>query len=399
LVTEAPAGKRNLLVAFSVAHFAHHVTNSLLSALLPFIRDAFALSYLESGFAVTALAIASGVTNAPWGILADRVGARRVIVWGLVLIGLSSVAIGGSAAYWQLLVALLVMGIASGTYHAPASAIIAETFSRARRGIAMATHTTAGHLSFFAAPLLAGTLAAADTWRTPYFAFAVAPIACALLLWRVAPPGSRMTERHDWLATFSDIAAVARKIGGLVSLSIVFQVLISASLAFLSLYLVDARGIAPAVAAALFGVPQLAGLVGAPLAGTLSDRFGRRVVLLLGLAITGPASYALVTVPNELVFLPLLALGLSLSVRATTTEVLIVDNTPPARRSTVLGTYYLVNQPVGGIAAPIFGAVAGAIGISDAFSGLATAFVVLSVIALAGAGMGSAWRRSPSREP
>lgn len=375
--------RRGLLVAFSVAHFAHHVTNSLLSALLPFIRDAFALSYLESGFAVTAYTIASGVTNAPWGILADRIGARRVIVWGLVLIGVASIAISGSASYWQLLLALMVMGIASGTYHAPASAIIAELFSRARRGIAMGTHTTAGHLSFFAAPLVAGTLAAAGTWRTPYLVFAVAPIACAFLLWRVAPAGTRVEGRHDWLATFSEIGAVARRIGGLVGLSIVFQVLLSAALAFLSLYLVDARGISPAVAAALFGVPQLAGLVGAPMAGTISDRFGRRVVLLLGLAITGPASWALVTVPNELVFLPLLALGISLSVRATTTEVLIVDNTPAERRSTVLGTYYLVNQPVGGIAAPIFGAIAGSVGIGQAFSTLALAFLALSAFAVA----------------
>lgn len=377
-----PAQRRSLLVAFSVAHFAHHVTNSLLSALLPFIRDAFALSYTESGFAVTAYTVASGVTNAPFGVIADRMGPRRVIVGGLVLIGFSSVAIAGSGSFWQLLVALTIMGIASGTYHAPASAIIAETFSRARRGIAMGTHTTAGHLSFFAAPLVAGSLAAVGTWRTPYVIFAAAPLACALLLWRVAPAGTRATDRHQWLATIGDVADVARAVGGLVSLSIVFQVLLSAGLAFLSLYLVDARGIPPAVAAALFGVPQLAGLVGAPLAGTLSDRFGRRVVLLLGLAVTGPASWALVSVPNELVFLPLLALGISLSVRATTTEVLIVDNTPPTRRSTVLGTYYLVNQPVGGVAAPIFGAIAGAIGIASAFGWLAAAFIILSVVAM-----------------
>jgi MFS family permease len=374
--------RSGLLVAFSIAHFAHHVTNSLLGALLPFIRSAFGLSYADAGFAVSAYTIASGMTNAPLGILADRIGARRVIVWGLVLVGLSSVAIGLAGGYWQLLALLVVMGIASGTYHAPASALIAHAFSPARRGVAMGTHTTAGHLSFFAAPLLAGTLAAAGSWRTPYLVFAIAPIACAFLLWRVAPAGTRATGRHDWLATFSEIGAVARKIGGLVALSIVFQVFLSAGLAFLTLYLVDARGISPAVAAALFGLPQLAGLVGAPMAGTLSDRFGRRVVLLLGLAITGPAAWALVLVPNEFVFLPLLALGLSLSVRATTTEVLIVDNTPPERRSTVLGTYYLVNQPVGGIAAPLFGALAGTIGIAAAFSGLAVAFVALSIIAV-----------------
>lgn len=388
--------RRALLAAFSVAHFAHHVTNSLLSALLPFIRDAFALSYTDAGFAVSAYTIASGVSNAPLGVVADRMGARRVIVWGLVLIGLASVAIGLAGEYWQLLAFLMVMGIASGTYHAPASALIAELFS-ARRGMAMGTHTTAGHLSFFIAPLLAGIVAATGSWRTPYIAFAIAPIACAFLLWRIAPMGTRSTGRHGWLATVSDIGLVARRVGPLVSLSILFQVVISAAMAFLSLYLVDARGISPGVAAALFGVPQLAGLIGAPMAGTLSDRYGRRIVLLLGLALMGPAAWALTVVPNELVFLPLLVIGVSFSIRATTTEVLIVDNTPPERRSTVLGTYYLVNQPVGGVAAPIFGAVAGAIGISVAYGWLAVIFLVLSAIALIAAWpTGRALRRAPS---
>lgn len=389
--------RRSLLVAFSVAHFAHHVTNSLLGALLPFIRTAFGLSYTDAGFAVSAYTIASGVTNAPLGVLADRVGARRVIAWGLVLIGLASVAIGLSTEYWQLLLFLAVMGIASGTYHAPASALIAEMFS-ARRGMAMGTHTTAGHLSFFAAPLLAGILATAGSWRTPYLAFAIAPIACAFLLWRVAPLGTRTMGRHSWLATGSDIAAVARRIGTLVTLSILFQVVLSAALAFLTTYLVDARGMSPGIAAALFGVPQLAGLIGAPMAGTLSDRFGRRIVLLLGLALMGPSAWALTVVPNELVFLPLLGIGISFSIRATTTEVLIVDNTPPERRSTVLGSYYLVNQPVGGVAAPIFGGIAGAIGIGDAYGWLAAIFLVLSAIALVAAAwpMARELRRAPS---
>ena len=119
--------RRSLLVAFSVAHFAHHVTNSLLSALLPFISAAFGLSYTSAGFLVGSYSIASGLTNAPLAVLADRIGARRVIVWGLVLIGLSSIAIGLSTEYWQLIAFLAVMGLASGTYHAPASALISSS--------------------------------------------------------------------------------------------------------------------------------------------------------------------------------------------------------------------------------------------------------------------------------
>jgi MFS family permease len=388
--------RRALLVAFSIAHFAHHVTNSLFSALAPFIRETFAMSNTQIGFAVTAYAIASGFSNAPLGLLADRLGARRVIVGGLFLIALTSVAIGLSGSYLWLLLGLLVMGIASGSYHAPASALIAETFPFARRGVALGAHTTAGHLAFFAAPLLAGVLAVSGTWRLPYVAFAIAPVACAFLLLRVAPPGVRNTAPHEWLATFGDIGRVARSIGSLVSISIVGQVLISSALAFLTLYLVDARGVAPAVAAGLFGVPQLAGLVAAPLSGVLSDRFGRPAVLLAALVVCAPAAWLLIALPIEFVVIPLLLIGACLSFRTTATEVLIIDNTPATRRSTVLGTYYLVNQPVGGIAAPIFGAIADAAGIGTAFAWLVVAFAVLAVLALGSVVTGGARIRAAS---
>jgi MFS family permease len=65
-----------LLGTITAAHFSHHVANSLLNPLLPLIRTAFGLSYAESGFAVSAFSIAAGLANAPWGVLADRVGSR-----------------------------------------------------------------------------------------------------------------------------------------------------------------------------------------------------------------------------------------------------------------------------------------------------------------------------------
>ena len=389
--------QRSLLVAFSVAHFAHHVTNSLLSALLPFmVADGLVTSNTLAGLAVTASAVASGLTNAPLGVLADRVGARKVIVGGLFLIGVASVAIGLSGSYLFLLLGLLVMGIASGTYHAPASALIAEVFPFARRGVALGTHTTAGHLAFFAAPLVAGVLAATGSWRTPYVLFAIAPILCGILVLRVAPPGATTSEPHRWLATFADIGRVVKAVGSLVTLSILAQVLISSALAFLALYLVNARGVQPAIAAALFGVPQLAGLVAAPTSGMLSDRFGRPAVLLASLIASGPSLWLLTVMPVELAFIPLLLVGACLSFRATSTEVLIIDNTPVTKRSTVLGTYYLVNQPVGGIAAPIFGAIADAVGIGNAFNGLAGVFIALSVAALALTAFVPSMRRVPS---
>jgi MFS family permease len=380
---------RLLLGTITAAHFAHHTSNSLLNPLLPLIRDTFALTYTQSGFAVSAYSLSLGLSNGPIGLLADRVGSRKVICAGLVLTGLVSVALAQAGDYGQLLVLLLALGIISGTYHAPAAALIAHSFSPRVRGSAMGFHIAGGHLSFFAAPLLAAYLATTTgTWRTPYLWFAIVPVVLGVLLWLIASPDRRARAAGDLWAPFREIRTVMRTIGPLVSLSVAFQVGISAMFAFLALYLVDARGISPPLAAVAFGFTQLLGIIGAPAGGWLSDRLGRRTPILISLGFIGPSVYLLTLVPNDLLVVPLVIFGLAFSMRGTATEVLVMDTAPAERRGAVLGAYYLVAQPIGGIATPIFGAIAGVTGIAAAFSGVGLLLVAMSLVAvLAGRGM------------
>jgi MFS transporter, FSR family, fosmidomycin resistance protein len=372
-----------LLATITAAHFSHHVTNSLLNPLLPLIRNAFALTYAQSGLAVSAFSLSAGVANAPWGMLADRVGSRTVIVGGLLAMGAVSVALATAAAYWQLLVFLVLMGIVSGSYHGPTAALIARTFSQRVRGTAMGLHITGGHLSFFAAPAVAGILATATgTWRTPYLWFAIAPIFFGGLLWLVAPRGQERTEPGDRFAAFREIANVFRDVGPVVSLSIAFQFGLAAVLAFMALYFVDSRGIPPVLAAVLFGVPQLVGVIGAPLGGWLSDRLGRRRVMLGALTLMGPAVFAVTVVPNDALVVALVVFGLLWSMRSTVTETLVMDSAPAGRRATVLGAYYLVNAEIGGFGAPLFGFLAEGVGITTAFGWIGIGFVLLSLFVL-----------------
>jgi MFS family permease len=134
---------RTLLATITGAHFAHHVTNSLLTPLLPLIRDAFVLSYAQSGLLVSAYGISVGASNMPMGALADRVGSRPVIVAGLFGTGLLSLALATAGAYWQLLVLLVLLGLVAGSYHAPAAALLARSFPQQVRGAALGLHITA----------------------------------------------------------------------------------------------------------------------------------------------------------------------------------------------------------------------------------------------------------------
>jgi len=317
------------------------------------------------------------------GVLADRIGSRAVLAGGLVLLGLSSVALSLAGQYWHLLVLLAAMGIISGSYHAPAVALISRAFPERGRGAVMGLHTTGGHMSFFAAPLVAGAVAvAAGTWRAPYLLFAIAPILSGLALWKLAPGGHVRAPSRGRLAAIREVFDVFQRVGRVVSASILFQLGFAAFMAFLAIYLVDARGVHPAIAAGLYGLPQLAGIFGAPVGGWLSDRFGRRAVIATGLGALGPAIWLFTVTPTELVFLPLLVIGMAGAVRMTVTEVLVAESAPVERRATVLGTYYLLAAEVGGLAAPGLGVLATGVGIAAAFNVVALALTALSALVI-----------------
>lgn len=155
LVTLQTRRGRVILTGFTTAHFSHHVSNSILNPLLPYIRDSFALTYGQSGWLVSAFAVSLGLSNAPIGMLADRFGARLVVVGGLMLTGLVSAAVAFSGNYWQLFGLLILLGLVSGSYHAPASALMARVYPASSRGAALGLHITGGHLSFFVVPAVA----------------------------------------------------------------------------------------------------------------------------------------------------------------------------------------------------------------------------------------------------
>ena len=89
--------------------------------------------------------------------------------------------------------------------------------------------------------------------------------------------------------------------------------------------------------------------------------------------------------PNEIVVLPLIVLGISAAMRQTPTEVLVMDTAPDRRRATALGAYHMLTQQSGGIAAPALGVLAGLVGIGAAFNGLCVALGLASVAVVLGA--------------
>jgi MFS family permease len=149
---------RLLLGAITAAHFAHHTSNSLLNPLLPLIRDTFALSYAQSGFAVSAYSLSLGLSNGPIGLLADRVGSRTVIVIGLTLTGLVSVALAQAQVPNELLVLpLAIFGLACSMRGTATEVLVMDTAPADRRGAVLGAYYLAAQpIGGIATPVFGG---------------------------------------------------------------------------------------------------------------------------------------------------------------------------------------------------------------------------------------------------
>lgn len=389
-----------LVLLFALAHFAHHLVTALPVPLLPFIRDEFALDYTRASLVVSAFAVPYGVSQLPAGWLADRFGARRLLLVGISGVALMGLLVGLSTSYTFLLVALFLMGALGGGYHPAAPAAIARVTDSSRRGRALGVHMIGGSASYFLAPLAAGGLAAVWGWRMPFIGLAIPGIIFGVVFFMILGRRERAarTLNQEGRRTEAPAPAIQAE-GGIDWLRMAtFLVLTSISaaavlavVAFIPLYLVDVHGFAEHNATVAVALYYSTGLWAAVAGGYLSDRIGRiRVVVLFGL-LAGPALAILDLIGSSVAVMGLLLfLGAGMYARAPASESYVVEHTPPPRRSTVLGLYYFGSMEGSGVLAPVVGYLIDHYGFHMSFllsgAGLLAVAAVCAAILLRGSG-------------
>src|ERR1700761_7795631 len=158
--TKASSDIRTLSL-ISVAHWVSHFHLLVLPMLFPFLKAQLGVGYIELGFALTVFAVVSGLTQAPLGYIVDHIGARVILLLGLILGGLSFILLGLHLSYSWLVGCAVLLGIANSVYHPADYAILSEHMNSARMGRAFSIHTFAGYLGGAVAPAI---MAALITW-------------------------------------------------------------------------------------------------------------------------------------------------------------------------------------------------------------------------------------------
>lgn len=164
---------RKLLSRVSTVHAVSHIFIMTIPALLPILPEAMGVSFTELGIAVAVFNIISALVQAPIGFLVDRVGAKKVLIVGLVLGSFSYSLLFFFPTYFCLLLAMALAGLANGVYHPSDYSLLSNGIGATSMGRAFSVHTFAGLFGGATTPLVMVGVAVAFGVQ---WAFAVATL-------------------------------------------------------------------------------------------------------------------------------------------------------------------------------------------------------------------------------
>lgn len=285
-----------LVVSFAlfVDYYIYGMVAPLASVSPAHIEDESIISTLYGGYAM-GLIVATPIL----GIITDRIGRRKPMLIGIVLLAISTLLFGFGTSKEMLLAARVLEGAAAACTWTAALALCAEYFVENRvqaMGIAMLGGTTGS----VAGPLIGGKLFDMGGYAAPfYIAFALVAID-ALFRFFLIPAKKDTQKPPPWKATFEEL-------GGIVTDKSVIAAAFAVALAAASwaimepLFPMHVKRIAnatPTEIGALYTVSNLVYAFMAPVVAWVSDRIGVRQTTILGLVLTAVCMPMLALSPN-----------------------------------------------------------------------------------------------------
>lgn len=302
-------GRYTVLALCTLAYFGVRFSEYVVSVLYVDIKAGVGVSDLVLGVGFTVGTATYALSQLPSGVLGDRFGERRVVLWALGGTALGSLLLALSTSVALLVGGMALLGGVSGAYYSPATSLLADRF--AATGRAIGVHRLGAQVVGFTGPLV--TLAAvAAGWRVVLaLGGGVALVAFAGFSTFVSP---RSTTRPDG-SMVADLTPGALwevladpPVAFTTGVAALAQFADTATFSFLVGALSEFHGLSAPLAGTLFAVYFGATTVAQPVAGTLSDRVGRDRVTVAVLVV-GSGGYLLLAARRGL---PETALGVCL---------------------------------------------------------------------------------------
>lgn len=376
-----------------------------LGMLLPSMGTALPLSRSEMGWISTGNFVGYMAAVALGGRMVAHLGARRVIIAGLVLVGLSMMLVSRADGFFQVLLLYVLTGYGSGAANVPVMGLIAHWFGRGVRGRAAGFVVIGAGAAIVISGILVPAINAsqgAEGWRLSWLAIGAIVLAAAAIDWLVLcnhpselglepVGGTTVPPASSPCAASPPLASRGRVLAHLGALYAAFGFTYVIYATFIVTTLVQERGFPESTAGWFWSAIGLLSLASGPVFGGLSDRIGRGKGMMIVYAFQTVA-YVLVALPlpEPFLYVSITLFGLALWSIPSIMAAAVGDYLGPEQAASAFGTI-TVAFALGQIVGP---ALAGRM--ADSFGSFSGSFAMAAIIA-ALAIVGAAFLPSPRR--
>ncbi len=324
-------------------HFVHDLYASAVPPLLPLIIEKLSLSLTQAGFLNVFLQV-PGILNPLFGYLSDKASMRYLLAFAPAITASAISLMGLAPNYYSLAFLLFIAGISSATFHAPAPAMVARSSGR-KVGLGMSLFMAAGDMAFALGPLFAVWAVTSWTlegiWRIMVLGW-VTTIYLFLHLSKVETPNIKPGNLQMLLPYLGSVFLPVA------IFNLLRFPLLEGLSTFLPTYMIT-RGASLWMAGGSLTIIMSAGVLGVLSVGTVSDRLGRKPVLIVIAVMTFILTILFLYTRGWVSIVALFLLGFFFNSNVPVILALVQENFPQ-NRATANGIYMATNfflRPIG----------------------------------------------------
>lgn len=391
--TTASLWTRRDVWLISFGHALTHWYPATFYLLLPIIGQELGLSYTQIGLIITVQFTAGAISNLPGGMIVDSIGKKGYLMaLSLFWVGFPYALMSITTNFWMLLACVTLVGIGNNIWHPAAIPTLAHGYPD-RKGLVLSFHGMGGNLGEALAPLVVGALLTWFSWRTVVVLNVMPGLVMAIMILLMLGALSMDRENPAGLNAGGDkrgMKEYLRDCGTLlknktlllVSVSAAFRTMTQVGLAtFLPVYLSYELGYSTFMIGLCVTLIQVAGFIAGPIGGHVSDKMGRRRVIMSSTLLSAVMILGMVFSGTSPVFVLFVALtGFFLYAMRPVLQAWVIECTPKHLAATGVGLQFGILAVGAAISPAIFGLIADHFSVYTAFYFLAGTIVLANVL-------------------
>jgi MFS family permease len=357
---------------------------------LPLYAQSFGVPASAVGLAVAVYGLARFFSAVPSGQISDRLGRRPSLAIGGLVSGLGNLWCAAASSFPEFIIARFVAGFGAGLIVTTGQIVLADITTPERRGRMLALYQGTFIFAVGIGPFPGGLLAEHFGLRAPFVASGLAALGAMSVAWFGVSETRNLSKNRSssptgliTLGFIDQVRLVTAKLGfALISSIVLMGAIVRTGGLFTVIPILARDRLDLSVAAIGFALMlgSVAGLVTAYPLGWLTDRYGRKAVIVPATLISGSSMLLYCVAPNYAWFIAAsLVWGMAISALGTAPAAYAVDSAPPGMNAAAMSIFRMIAD-AGYIAGPL------ALGlIADVF-GAATALALAATLIM-GAGL------------